>query len=111
HLTNIDRCVVLPEYPALDWAMWREHLSRLQGRAHITQIEVIVADNALALVLRILKPLSAADQTALCELAQSLQTFSQDGLPLQLWLKTGKEQAPQLLWPAQAEPLFHRVDE
>lgn len=111
HLTNIDRCVVLPEYPALDWAMWREHLSRLQGRAHITQIEVIVADNALALVLRILKPLSAADQTALCELAQSLQSSSQDGLPLQLWLKTGKEQAPQLLWPAQAEPLFHRVDE
>ncbi|WP_265573384.1 23S rRNA (uracil(1939)-C(5))-methyltransferase RlmD [Venatoribacter cucullus] len=109
HLTNIDECLVLPAHPALNWAHWREQLGQLQGRAHITQIEVIVADNALALVLRILKPLSAADQTRLTEFAQRLQ--GAEKLPLQLWLKTDKQAAPQLLWPALAEPLFHRVDE
>lgn len=109
HLTNIDQCAVLPAHPALNWALWRDQLAQLQGRALITQIEVIAADNALALVLRVLKPLNERDRQHLCELAQSLQ--NPDHQPLQLWLKTDKEQAPQVLWPAQAEPLFHRVDE
>lgn len=107
HLTNIDSCMVLPEHPALNWAQWREQVGQLQGRAHITQIEVTVADNALALVLRVIKPLSKPDQ-------QSLQNFisqQQAELPVQLWLKEDKQQAPRLLWPEQAEPLFHTVDQ
>lgn len=107
HLTNIDSCMVLPEHPALNWAKWREQIGQLQGRAHITQIEVTVAANALALVLRVIKPLSKNDQ-------QQLQQFisqQQAELPVQLWLKEDKQQASRLLWPEQAEPLFHQVDQ
>lgn len=107
HLTNIDRCLVLPEHPALNWEAWREQIGRLQGRAHITQIEVTVAENALALVLRVIKPLSDGDQKTLKDFADTLKAE----LPLQLWLKKEKHAQPRLLWPDNAEPLFHLVDQ
>lgn len=109
HISNVDRCLVLPEHPALDWAAWREQINRLDARAVITQIEAIAADNALALVLRILKPLSPGDDKKLCSFAAGLNI---DGLlPLQLWLKTERDAPPLLLWPEQAEPLHHQVDD
>ena len=61
HLTNIGRCPVLPEHPALNWDDWRSLINTLSGRSHITQIEPLWADNALAFVLRVLRPLGAAD--------------------------------------------------
>ncbi|MEN9465345.1 MAG: hypothetical protein RL217_1526 [Pseudomonadota bacterium] len=105
HLTNIDRCVVLPEHPALDFAAWRELFNRLQGRALITQMEVVVAENALALVLRVLKPLTGNDTQKIQEFIQARSTSL-----VQLWLKEEKGGAPKLLWPSQAEALFHQVD-
>lgn len=107
HLTNIDKCMVLPEHPALNWAAWRELIGQLKGRAHITQIEVTVADNALALVLRAIKPLSATDQQILYNFVANLEA----ALPVQLWLKEDKQNAPTLIFPQQAEPLFHCVDQ
>lgn len=106
HITNIDQCPVLPEHPALDWAMWRELIGSLQGRQVITQIEALVADNALALILRVLKPLSDADQDQLI----AALSGAESALPVQLWLKTDKDQPPQRIWPQQAEPLQHVVD-
>ena len=108
HLTNIDQCPVLPEHPALDWNAWRECIQRLQGRALITQIEMTDADNALALVLRILKPLQSQDKEALCAFATSCSVAPYK--PLQLWLKTDKQQAPELLFPDHAESLLHHVE-
>ncbi len=107
HLTNIDQCMVLPEHPALNWGMWREEINKLAGRALIAQIEVLAADNALALIFRILKPLSAADQDQLIRIAAGIES----PLPLQIWLKAGRDEAAQRLWPEQAEPLHHRVDD
>lgn len=107
HLTNIDQCIVLPEHPALNWQQWRLLINQLQGKAHITQIEVVAADNALALVLRVLKPLSGADQNQLIAFVDGLQ----GSVPVQLWLKTDKGQAPHLLHPKAAEPLIHHVDQ
>lgn len=106
HLTNIDRCPVLDDNPALDWAWWRELIQQLQGRAVITQIEPLLADNALALVLRVLKPLSAADQQVLTD---ALQELASD-VELQLWLKTDKDQPPHCVWPDKPQPLHHVVD-
>lgn len=103
HLTQIEQCAVLPEHPALNWQDWREQINALQGRAHITQIEVTVADNALALVLRAIKPLSASDERSLQNYIAALPA----SLPVQLWLKESKEGAARLLYPAQAEPLYH----
>ncbi|MDK2777649.1 MAG: 23S rRNA (uracil(1939)-C(5))-methyltransferase RlmD [Pseudomonadota bacterium] len=107
HLTNIDQCMVLPEHPALNWGMWREEINKLAGRAVIAQIEVLAADNALALIFRILKPLSATDQSQLIRIAEGVES----ALPLQIWLRAGRDEAAQRLWPEQAEPLHHRVDD
>jgi len=107
HITNIDVCPVLPDNAALNWAFWRDCINGLQSRSLITQIEALVADNALALIFRILKPLPVADQHQLIEALNSVQSE----LPLQLWLKTDKHAAAQRLWPADAEPLQHHVDE
>ncbi|MDO6682577.1 MULTISPECIES: 23S rRNA (uracil(1939)-C(5))-methyltransferase RlmD [unclassified Oceanobacter] len=107
HLTNIDRCPVLPALPALDWSRWRECISTLQGRDHITQIEVVAADSALALVFRILKPLSLADQKILCAQAEAL---TGDSL-LQLWLNPGRDEPSVCIFPDQPVDLVHFVDE
>lgn len=106
HITNIDQCAVLPQHPALNWGMWRDVIHGLQGRALVTQIEVLLADNALALIVRILKPLSAADQDQLIRTAEALQS----PLPVQLWLKTARDVPATRLWPEQAEALQHSVD-
>lgn len=107
HLTNIDRCPVLPALPALDWMRWRDGISTLQGRDRITQIEVVAADNALALVFRILKPLSLADQQSLCSLAESLSADAS----LQLWLNPGRDEPSVCIFPQQPVELVHFVDE
>ena len=114
HLTNIDRCLVLPESAALDWSAWRTLIGELQGRDRISQIEVIDADNATALVLRILKPLSEADQRRLidfigqCEAGSAEQSSEK---PLQLWLSRGRDHSPECLYPEQPETLVHYVEE
>ena len=105
HLTNIDSCLVLPEHPALNWDLWRTCIEALDARAHITQIEVTVADNALALVLRAIKRLKYRDESMLQELMSAMPK----ALPVQLWVKEDKDQGARLLWPAQAEPLYHQV--
>ncbi len=107
HITNIDRCPVLPDLPALDWAYWREQITQLQSRAVITQIEAIVGDNAMALVFRVLKPLPSADQNQLIASAKAVES----DLPLQVWLKTDKDAPAQRIWPEDAEPLQHHSDE
>ncbi|WP_430459602.1 TRAM domain-containing protein [Thalassolituus sp. LLYu03] len=106
HLTNIDTCAVLPDHPALNWAMWRDVIGNLQGRALITQIEALVADNALALIFRVLKPLQAPDLQALIDALPAAEAE----LPVQLWLKEDKDQPPRRVWPQEAEPLHHLVD-
>lgn len=107
HLTNIDKCLVLPEHPALDWQQWRTLINKLQAKALITQIEVVYADNALALVLRVLKPLSTADQQQLIQFVTAMT----DALPVQLWLKLEKGAAAHCIYPEQVEPLTHTVDQ
>nr|WP_246624837.1 23S rRNA (uracil(1939)-C(5))-methyltransferase RlmD [Oceanobacter mangrovi] len=107
HLSNIDRCPVLPDLAVLDWAQWRELIGSLQGRDRITQIEVIAADNALALVLRVLKPLNEPDKNKLVEFISS----QPDGQAIQLWLSQGKEELPECLYPDAPQTLVHYVDE
>lgn len=109
HLSNIDQCVVLPSHPALDWQRWREWMVQLDGRAIVTQIEVIVADNALALIFRILKPLNDADRQRLQRWCEQCGADDPAALPLQIWLKADKDGPAQPLQP-DYEPLWYQVN-
>lgn len=106
HISDVDVCPVLVNHPVLNWQAWRERIASLRNRDRISQIEVIAADNALALVLRILKPLQPEDQQRLCQLIE--QRVCANDLPVQLWLKS--DQGEQCIYPS-SEPnaLWHRV--
>ena len=93
HLSDIDACPVLIQHPMLDWSRWRHFLSQWPRRAELTQIEVLQADNALALTLRLLKPLDTDSE-------QQLRAFTDtqtNVLPVQWWLKYDKHTAPEPL--------------
>src|SRR5690554_7422869 len=68
---------------------------------------MVQADNAIALVFRVLKPLVQSDQQQLIDTVADIT----NELPVQLWLKFDKDQAPQLIYPQEAEPLTHTVDQ
>lgn len=108
HLTDIERCIVLPDHPALDWGEWRQVISSLEAASLITQIEPLWADSALVFILRALKPLSGNDQQALARTFERWQTDSD--LPLQLWVRTEKHAAPVALWPETPADIWHEVD-
>ena len=107
HLTNIDRCPVLPELDVLDWKQWRELISRLDSRSKLTQVEVVSADNGMALVLRSLSALSETDARCLIDWVAELD--SESGVRMQLWVREGKEPQDRLLYPEDVEPLHHHV--
>jgi len=108
HLTDIDRCIVLPDHPALDWSEWRRIIGSLESASLITQIEPLWADSALVFILRVLKPLSANDQRILVQAFEDWQTTSD--LPLQVWVRTEKHAEPVALWPAAPSEIWHEVD-
>lgn len=109
HLTDISRCMVLPEHPALDWDAWRELIGSLQARSLITQIEPLWSDNALAFVVRSLKPLQASDKALIAAQMSDWQA-QEPGRELQFWLRSEKDAAPECLYPQQPQSLWHEVD-
>ena len=108
HLTDIDRCIVLPDHPALDWSEWRQVISSLEATSLITQIEPLWADSASVFILRALKPLSGNDHQALTQTFERWQAGSD--LPLQLWVRTEKHALPVALWPDSPDEIWHEVD-
>jgi len=109
HITDIDHCAVLPDNPALDWAQWRDLIGELNAASLITQIEPVIADNALLFLLRVLKPLQDDDINRLS--AQFSAWAEASDRPLQLWIRTEKGAAPEAIWPAsELEPIWHDVE-
>ncbi|MEK9714030.1 MAG: 23S rRNA (uracil(1939)-C(5))-methyltransferase RlmD [Thalassolituus sp.] len=109
HITDIDRCAVLPDNPALDWAQWRDLIGELNAASLITQIEPVIADNALLFLLRVLKPLQDDDVDRLS--AQFSEWAETSDRPLQLWIRTEKGAAPEAIWPATgSEAIWHEVE-
>src|SRR5580692_4937443 len=81
YIAALDHCEVLaPPVGALIGPL-SVMLTGLATREHIPQIEVAIADNVTALVLRVLKPLPEGDIAALREFGQQHQ--------LRLYLQTG----------------------
>ncbi len=80
-----------------------ELLEQSSCRGTIPQIEMAAADNAIALVLRHMQPLDAADIALLTRFAkeQAVQIFLQPGGPDTI----------KPLWPETPEALFYRLDD
>lgn len=103
YVADMTQCHVLPG-PVSDLL---PHLRRLVGALSIAhrlpQIEVAVAEDCVALVFRILEPLTAADE-------DRLRGFAHDHR-LRAYLQPGGPDTVELLHPPQAEPLaYHLAD-
>ena len=100
YITDMHRCEVLAE-PVSDML---DSLSELVGelsiRARLPQIEVAVADNAVAFVFRVLDPPTASDTAALRNYGE------RHGV--RIYLQPGGLDSVTLLWPEGAvEPLHY----
>lgn len=102
YIAALDQCEVLsPPVGALIGPL-SAMLTGLVTREHIPQIEVAVAENVTALVLRVLKPLPEGDVAALREFAQRHQ--------LRLYLQTGgADSVAPLETEADLEPLRYSL--
>ncbi len=103
-ITDMHRCEVLAQ--PVDGLI--ESLSTLIGglsiRARLPQIEVAVAENAVALVFRVLEPPTPDDEVRLCEFGQSHG--------LRIYLQTGGPDSVSLLYPDEVdEPLYYTLPE
>ncbi|MFC4312140.1 23S rRNA (uracil(1939)-C(5))-methyltransferase RlmD [Steroidobacter flavus] len=81
YITNIERCEVLQAPLDRLIVPLSELVTALSIRNRVPQIEVAVADNAVALVVRVLEPLTEADQELLRRFSRehSVQMFLQPG--------------------------------
>lgn len=81
YITNIKRCEVLQAPIDQLIEPLSELLTAMSVRNRVPQIEVAVADNAVALVVRVLEPLTEADHELLRQFgrAHSVQMFLQPG--------------------------------
>lgn len=99
YITDIQRCEVL-QAPLDRLILPLSHLvTALSIRNRVPQIEVAVADNAVALVVRVLEPLTEADQALLLQFGRehAVQMFLQPG---------GYETVAPM---EQVEPLHYRL--
>ena len=108
-ITSLRACPVLDARLSKLLPALHETLGQLDAREQIPQLEVAAADNAVALVLRHLQALSAADAAALKRFARENE--------VRFFLQPGGLDSVTVLWPepgggddsAAAEPLFYRL--
>ena len=81
YVADVARCEVLAEPVGALIQPLGELLGALEIRQHVPQIEVAVADDATALVLRVLRPPTEADRGKLCDFAvrHRLRIYLQSG--------------------------------
>ncbi len=95
-ITDMQRCEVLVAPVDALIADLSELIGTLSIRARLPQIEVAVADNAVALVFRVLDPPSPEDR-------QRLEAFGRR-FDLQVWLQSGGLDSIAPLWPSDEPP-------
>jgi 23S rRNA (uracil1939-C5)-methyltransferase len=103
-ITDMHRCEVLAAPVGTLIDPLSETVGRLSIRARLPQIEVAVADNATALVFRVLDPPAAED-------LDELRRFG-DEHDLRIYLQPGGPDSLRLLHPAgEDEPLYYLLPE
>lgn len=103
YITSLARCPVLDARLSALLPALHECLDAISCRDQIPQIEATAADNAVALVLRHLQPLNAADLALLKRFAEERD--------VRLFLQPGGLDSLTPLWPDSAELLFYRLKE
>lgn len=103
YVADMTACKVLPQRISALLPRLRELVGALSIRDRLPQIEVAVAGNADVLVLRILEPLTPADE-------QSLREFA-DAQQVALWLQPGGPETAQPFHPAGADDLHYTLPE
>ena len=101
YITSLMRCHILDARLSALLPGLHETLDSLGCRDQIPQIEVAAADNAVALVLRHLQPLSETD-------AALLTRFAVDA-GVQFFVQPGGHNTIKPLWPPSPEPLYYRL--
>ncbi len=100
-ITDMQRCEVLAEPVDALIAPLADVIGTLSIRARVPQVEVAVADNAVALVFRVLDPPAESD-------LEKLTAFSEEhGVHVYLQSKGPDTIAP--LAPAEPEPLYYAL--
>ncbi len=100
-LAEIDQCHVLTEDIGLRISELRSLVASLEGREALPQIEVARGDDATALVLRHLAPLSAADQARIQDFCVTHG--------FHLYLQPAGPDSVHKVWPEGAERLHYQL--
>lgn len=103
YIADVQQCEVLVPSVGERIHALRELITGLHARDRIPQIEVAAGDDATALVLRHLDPLTAADLNVLRDFARRHQ--------LRLYLQSAGLASIVPLWPENPPPLRYRLPE
>ena len=102
YVADMHECAVLPPRLSALIDPLRELIERLSVRSRLPQVEIAVADNAAALVMRHLLPLTDADRA-------QLQAFAERH-GIHLWLQPGGPESAHPFHPASSELYYDLPD-
>ena len=103
YVSDMDSCEVLPAAVSEVIPELRRLVDALSVRERLPQIEVAAGEAATVLVLRILQPLTQADE-------HEVRAFAVK-TGMQIWLQPGGPESAAPFWPAGAPPLFYTLPE
>ena len=99
----MDSCEVLPRQISGLLLPLRSLIAGLSNPTRLPQVELAIGEAVTVLVLRILDPLSAADEAA-------LRRFAEEHA-VQLWLQTAGPDTARAFHPLEAPPLYYALPE
>ena len=103
HVAEMTRCEVLPPRESALIVPLRELIGELAVRDRVPQVEIAIGEAVTVLVLRLLAPLTAADEPRVRRFA--------DAHAVQVWLQPGGPDTARPFHPLDAPPLFYTLPE
>lgn len=103
YVAQMQQCEILPPHVSAMILPLQALIGGMTLRDRLPQIEVAVGEHTTVLVFRILAPLAASDEAALCAFA--------DRHEVQVWVQPGGPDSAVPLHPAMAPPLDYTLPE
>jgi len=101
YIASVTHCEILPDSIGPHIYLWADLLSTLEGKTDIPQIEIAQGDNAIAVIVRHLNPLSENDLQKLIDFTQT-----QD---VQLYLQPKGPDTIHCIYPTTPSPLYYEL--